>query len=202
VFLRAPIDQQAVHLCIDMQRLLSPEGPWPTPWAAPALERAVRLIEPRPAQTIFTRFVPPRRPEEMPGVWRRYFEKWRGVTREFLDPSLLELLPPLSSFVPPATIVDKGRYSAFIEGPLQSVLRERGVTTLVVSGAETDICVLSTVLNAVDLGYRVIVAADAICSSVDATHDALMKLYSERFGEQIELIDTSTILESWPRAAI
>jgi nicotinamidase-related amidase len=200
VILHRPVERNAIHLCIDMQRLLSPEGPWPTPWTEAALERAVRLIEPRPAQTVFTRFVPPRTPEDMPGAWRRYFEKWRNVTREFIDPTLLELVPPLGSFVPPASVVDKGRYSAFVASPLQPVLNDRGATTLVVSGAETDICVLSTVLNAVDLGYRVIVAADAICSSVDTTHDALMTLYSQRFAEQIELADTETILESWPKA--
>jgi nicotinamidase-related amidase len=199
VILRAPIEQNAVHLCIDMQRLLSPDGPWPTPWMEAALERAVRLVEPRPARTVFTRFVPPRTPEDMPGAWRRYFEKWRGVTREFIDPTLLELVPPLASFVPPASVVDKGRYSAFVASPLQPVLKELGTTTLVVSGAETDICVLATVLNAVDLGYRVVVAADAICSSVDSTHDALMTLYGRRFAEQIELADTETILGSWPR---
>ena len=200
MILHAPIEHNAVHLCIDMQRLLSPDGPWPTPWMEAALESAVRLIEPRPAQTVFTRFVPPRTPDDMPGMWRRYFEKWRNVTREFIDPTLLELVPPLGSFVPPASVVDKGRYSAFVASPLQPLLTELGVTTLVVSGAETDICVLSTVLNAVDLGYRVIVAADAICSSVDTTHDALMTLYSQRFAEQIELADTETILASWPKA--
>jgi nicotinamidase-related amidase len=69
----------------------------------------------------------------------------------------------------------------------------------VVSGAETDVCVLATVLSAVDLGYRVIVAANAICSSVDMTRDALMTLYSERFGEQIELADTDAVLQSWQK---
>jgi nicotinamidase-related amidase len=197
--LRAPIEPAAVHLCLDLQRLLEPEGPWPTPWMAPALDQAVRLVEPRPEQTIFTRFMPPRAPDEMPGAWRRYFEKWRAVTREFIDPSVLELVPPLASFVPPARVVDKGRYSAFVASPLQATLKDRGATTLIVSGAETDMCVLATVLNAVDLGYRVIVSADAICSSVDSTHDALMTLYSRRFAEQIELTDTQTILENWPR---
>ena len=195
--LRAPIERSAVHLCIDMQRLLSPEGPWPTPWMEAALERSIRLVEPRPARTIFTRFIPPRTADDMPGMWRRYFEKWRTVTREFIDPTLLDLVPPLASFVPPATVIDKGRYSAFVASPLQSVLKEFGATTLVISGAETDICVLSTVLNGVDLGYRIIVAADAICSSVDTTHDALMTLYRQRFSEQIELVDTETILGSW-----
>ena len=197
MILRAPIEQNAVNLCIDMQGLLSPHGPWPTPWMAAALDRAVRLVEPRPERTVFTRFVPPRTAEDMPGMWRRYFSKWRGVTREFIDPTLLELVPPLASFVPPARVVDKGRYSAFVASPLQSVLMELGATTVVVSGAETDICVLSTVLSAVDLGYRVVVAADAICSSVDSTHDALMTLYTQRFAEQIELADTATLLGSW-----
>jgi nicotinamidase-related amidase len=197
--LRAPIEPAAVHLCLDLQRLLEPDGPWPTPWMARALEQAVRLAEPRPEQTIFTRFMPPRTPDEMPGSWRHYFEKWRRVTREFIDPSVLELVPPLRSFVPPARVVDKGRYSAFVASPLQAALKDRGVTTLIVSGAETDMCVLATVLNAVDLGYRVIVSADAICSSVDSTHDALMTLYSRRFAEQIELTDTQTILDNWPR---
>ena len=39
------------------------------------------------------------------------------------------------------------------------------------SGSETDVCVLATVLDAVDIGYRVIVVRDAICSSSDEGHD-------------------------------
>jgi nicotinamidase-related amidase len=44
----------------------------------------------------------------------------------------------------------------------------------VITGAETDVCVLSTVLNAVDLGFRVVIVEDALCSSSDVGHDALM----------------------------
>ena len=32
----------------------------------------------------------------------------------------------------------------------------------IVSGSETDVCVLATVLDAVDMGYRVIIARDAV----------------------------------------
>ncbi|MHC2279292.1 hypothetical protein ACVME8_005935 [Bradyrhizobium diazoefficiens] len=38
--------------------------------------------------------------------------------------------------------------------------------------AETDVCVLSTVLSAVDLGFRVVIVEDALCSSSDVGHDA------------------------------
>lgn len=195
--LRGTIGSAAAHLCIDMQRLLAPEGPWPTPWAEPALERQVRLTERRPAATFFTRFIPPKAPEDMPGAWRRYYEKWRNVTREFIDAQLLDLLEPLQKYVPPAQVVDKPRYSAFFGSPLESVLREHRVDTLIISGAETDVCVLATVLTAVDLGYRVIVASDAICSSSDECHDALMTLYHRRFSEQIEVAQTEMILQAW-----
>jgi len=43
----------------------------------------------------------------------------------------------------------------------------------------------------------VVIARDAVCSSSDATHDALMKLYHERFSIQIEIADTAAILEAW-----
>jgi nicotinamidase-related amidase len=199
--LHGPIGPSAVHLCIDMQRLLAPEGPWPTPWMAAALERQLRLLHRNPPATVFTRFIPPRSAEEMPGMWRRYYDKWRRVTREFIDPNLLELVEPLRTFAPPATVVDKMRYSAFLQSPLQEALARRRADTLIISGAETDVCVLATVLDAVDLGYRVIVASDAVCSSSDECHDALMTLYHRRFSEQIEIAETEAIVESWRIAA-
>jgi nicotinamidase-related amidase len=67
----------------------------------------------------------------------------------------------------------------------------------VVTGGETDVCVLATILGAVDRGYRVIVAADAVCSSADQTYDAMMFLYHSRFGEQIETAPTAEILDAW-----
>ena len=27
-----PLTERSVHLCVDMQRIFSAEGPWPTPW--------------------------------------------------------------------------------------------------------------------------------------------------------------------------
>jgi nicotinamidase-related amidase len=54
--------------------------------------------------------------------------------------------------------------------------------------------VLATVLDAVDIGYRVIVVRDAVCSSSDEGHEMLMRLYHTRYTEQIETADAATIL--------
>lgn len=98
---------------------------------------------------------------------------------------------------PPATTIDKTRYSAFAEPGLTGHLRDRGADALIVSGSETDVCVLATVLDAVDIGYRVIVVRDAICSSSDEGHEMLMRLYHTRYTEQIEPADAETILSRW-----
>ena len=53
-------------------------------------------------------------------------------------------------------------------------------------------------LGAIDWGFRVILVTDALCSSADETHDAMMNIYMNRFGEQVETVTTQTLLESWP----
>jgi hypothetical protein len=52
-------------------------------------------------------------------------------------------------------------------------------------------------MGAIDWGFRVILATDSLCSSADETHDAMMNVYTNRFGQQVECVTTDTILESW-----
>lgn len=189
-----PLGPSAIHLCIDMQNLLAPGAPWHAPWAMEILPRLMRLAERRAHATIFTRFVPPPQPEQMPGMWRDYFRRWQGLSEQ---PELFELLPPLRDLVPPALVIDKPVYSAFTGHRLQDMLQARKADTLVVTGAETDICVLSTVLGAIDHGYRVVVVEDALCGSVDQTHDALMAFYHQRLGQQVEIADLEAVLAAW-----
>jgi len=191
------IPASAVHLCIDMQTMFTGGTEWHVPWMRRILPRVLALTRKRPDRTVFTRFVPPDNPDSIGGTWRRYYHRWPDMTRDRLDPAMVSLLPELLIFVPPAMVVDKWHYSPFAEPRLYAHLQEGGVDTLILSGAETDVCVLATVLSAVDLGYRVIVASDALCSVSDETHDALLTLYSTRFGQQIEVADVDTILGSW-----
>ena len=96
-----------------------------------------------------------------------------------------------------ARVFDKPVYSAFAGHKLHQHLQDRGTDTLVVTGSETDVCVLATVIGAVDHGYRVIVVTDAVCSSSDEGHDAMLKLYRERYSLQIEAVGSEVILSAW-----
>ena len=192
-----PLTPRTVHLCVDMQRIFSAEGLWATPWMDRVLPVVAELANRYPERTMFTRFITPSRPDDMPGMWQRYYTRWKEATREHLDPALLELLPPLAKLCPPATVINKTRYSAFAEPELLSHLQAREADGLIVTGSETDVCVLATVLDAVDLGYRVILVRDGVCSSSDEGHDALMQIYHRRYTEQIEVADASAIVAGW-----
>lgn len=195
--LQGPLNGQMVHLCIDMQRIFSTDGLWAAPWMNRVLPVVVEIATQHVERTIFTRFITPLKAQDMPGMWCRYYQRWDEATQQKLDLGMLELLPALKALAPPAFIVDKTRYSAFSSPALLSCLQSQGAEGLVVTSAETDVCVLSTVLDAVDLGYRVIVVRDGVCSSSDEGHDALLDLYHQRYSLQVETADAAEILASW-----
>lgn len=186
----------AVHLAVDMQ-LLFVEGPWSVPWLPRVLSMVEELARRHPERTVFTRFIPPRRPEDMPGAWQDYYRRWQAMTRESLDERLLQLVDPLRALVPPAHVCDKAVYSAFGNPKLAPWLRSQGADTLIVSGGETDVCVLATVMSALDHGFHIVLATDALCSVSDSTHDALLLLYKQRFSHQIATATTEEILRVW-----
>lgn len=194
-FGRIPPD--AVHLCVDMQRLFAEDTAWRTPWMPSVLPVVVRLCEQKADRTCFTRFVPVRSVGEGRGAWRRYWEHWPSMTLDQLGEDRVELVPELQAFVPPARMLDKPVYSPWTGTELAASLLRANVDTLVVTGAETDMCVLATVLGAVDLGFRVVVVSDALCSSSDESHDHLIDLYHDRFGQQIETAECDEVLDAW-----
>jgi nicotinamidase-related amidase len=192
-----PLGKNCLHLCIDMQLLFADGGPWAVPWAQKVLPAIEELAGRHAERTLFTRFVPAARPGSGRGSWARYYHRWAEVTLANMDAGYVELMPTLARLVPPAMVLDKHVYSPWTEGRLDGLLNGSEIDTLAITGGETDVCVLATVLGAIDRGYRVVLVTDALCSSSDQTHDALMELYRTRFSEQIEAASTQEILEEW-----
>jgi nicotinamidase-related amidase len=188
-----PLGASCAHVCADMQRLFAEDTEWKRPCMRRVLPVVRGLVSAYPERTFFTRFIPARHPEERRGTWRRYYERWSSVTMEKLGPEMVGLLPQLAAFVPPAAVIDKQVYSPWHWPALDIRLRERDVDTIIVSGVRA----LSTVLGAVDRGYRVVVATDALCSSSSESHDALLALFRDRYSEQVEAVTSDVIIENW-----
>jgi nicotinamidase-related amidase len=85
-----------------------------------------------------------------------------------------EILPELA---PEAgdVVVDQRRISGFFGSDLDTVLRAHGITTVVLTGVATNITVLATAFEALNLGYRTIVASDCCSADEESTHDAVLK---------------------------
>lgn len=73
-------------------------------------------------------------------------------------------LPPQTRLVSKGTTRESEAYSAFAGTDLHHQLRAGHVLRLFVAGVATEYCVESSVLDALALGYRVVVLADAIAA--------------------------------------
>jgi nicotinamidase-related amidase len=196
-----PPGDSAVHLCVDMQRMFAEGTEWRMPWLPRVLPNIIAISASHPERTLFTRFIPARRPGQGGGMWRHYYERWEQMTIDKIGPEMVGLVPELAQFVPPARTFDKHVYSPWTGSHLHLQLRGAGMDTVIITGGETDVCVLATALGAIDWGFRVILVTDALCSSADETHDSMMNVYMNRFGEQVECVTTETLLDSWSSGA-
>lgn len=72
-------------------------------------------------------------------------------------------------------LITKHRASAFHGTDLEIILRAKGITQLIMMGIATEGCVLSTVRQAFDLDYDVLVISDGCADPDKEIHDALVQ---------------------------
>jgi len=104
-----------------------------------------------------------------------------GLTRDSGGYALWESL----EVQPQDAHVEKTRYSAFIRGAsdVEPLLRDRGVDTVIVTGVATNVCCESTARDAMMLGFRTIMVADANAAPSDAEHNATLVNFMLFFGD-------------------
>jgi nicotinamidase-related amidase len=79
-------------------------------------------------------------------------------------------------------VIDKPGYSAFAHTDLDHRLRVRGIGTLLLGGITTEVCVSSTLRDAIDRGYRCITIGDACASGFPDLHDAALRMVAVEGG--------------------
>jgi nicotinamidase-related amidase len=72
-------------------------------------------------------------------------------------------------------VVTHNRINAFFESELEAVLRDLGAERLLVAGVATHSSVDHTARHATDMGYEVVVAADACASADPELHAAALR---------------------------
>jgi nicotinamidase-related amidase len=189
---------RTLHVVVDMQRVFAEATDWQVPAIADVVAPILALVRARPRETVFTRFMTPSSIENATGDWQRFYARWRSVLRDRMDPAMFDLMEPFSPFVPPAEVIDKATFSAFASPAFVASLSRRGAESLVLSGVETDVCVLATALDAVDRGLHVVLATDALTSWSEAGHRAALEAIYPRFEQQIDIATAGAVMAAWP----
>jgi len=91
-------------------------------------------------------------------------------------------------------LIQKNRFSAFLNTPLDAILKNKGIETLVFTGVATNICVESTARDASIRDYHVILAPDACATWYKDLHDATCKTIRLWFGK---VVDSEEIVSLW-----
>ncbi len=94
--------------------------------------------------------------------------------------------------------VEKRRFSAFIQGSsdLHAILDQRGIDTVIVTGTLTNVCSLTTALDAMMLNYKVVMVSDANATLSDDAHNAALAIVCELFGDVRTTDEVVALLEA------
>jgi ureidoacrylate peracid hydrolase len=103
---------------------------------------------------------------------------------------VIEELAPVKGEV----IILKHRYSGFTSTNLDLVLRSNSIRSLIITGLSTNICVESTLRDAVELDYYVVLPKDCTASWSEKLYESTLENVKHRFGHVCTLID---ILHIW-----
>jgi nicotinamidase-related amidase len=190
-----PIPSTALHLVVDMQELFRSHPDWGTQSLTRIIPQIQHLLSARPGNAYFSRFIPAQHPDGASGAWQRYYRRWSRVTLDQLDPAQVDVVHELRPWA--KRVADKPGYSALGNPELRRAALASEGHCLVLTGVETDVCVLATAMEAMDAGLRVVLATDALASSSDACHAKAMDILHDRFDEQVELGTVEQILAAW-----
>jgi biuret amidohydrolase len=79
-------------------------------------------------------------------------------------------------------ILDKPGKGAFYATDLELILRNRGITSLIVTGVTTEVCVHTTVREGNDRGFECLVVSDCVGSYFPEFHEVGLKMIAAQGG--------------------
>ena len=93
--------------------------------------------------------------------------------------------------------VAKNRYSALIGGAsdLGTLLRQRGIDTLLIAGTKTNVCCECTARDAMMLDYKVVLLCDCTAALSDDEHLATLENVIQQFGDVMTADQALALLE-------
>lgn len=94
----------------------------------------------------------------------------------------LDVMPDLLDTNYDIVVDTKKRYDAFAASDLNHVLRSRGIDTILLTGVNTNSCVLATTVAGNALDYAVVVVEECVDTMDRTQHDPALDIIRKAFG--------------------
>lgn len=196
-------------LVVDMQRaFVQPGEALEVPAAraiVPRIQELLRIFREKRLPVVFTEFTYSQNAPLLIGeLHPEHRAAPPGAPRGFGVPSssclegednarvIPELLP-----CPDELVVRKHYYDGFNGTVLDGALRARGVTTLVVTGTMTDICVLATVAGGFNREYRIAVVQDGVATLSPDVQLAALDIIRRAYARVLTAKEVADEMASW-----
>jgi len=113
------------------------------------------------------------------------------IRGEFGHDIITDLAP-----LPGEPVIDKPGKGSFYATDLHLILLNRAITTLIVCGVTTEVCVHTTVREANDRGFRCLVPGDACASYFPDFHESALRMIKAQGGIFGWVTRSAAVLES------
>jgi ureidoacrylate peracid hydrolase len=200
-------------LVVDMQRgFVDPGAAMEVPparEAVPVIRGLVEAFRARRLPVVFTEFTySPSAPLLVGELHPEHRPATPGAARGFGMPSsscldgdpsarTVDALAPR----PHELVVRKRWYDGFAGTELDGALRAQGITSLVITGTMTDICVLSTVVGAFNHEYRISVVEDGVATLWPEIQRATLDIIGRAFGRVVSSKEVLDTISGWIQGA-
>ena len=121
--------------------------------------------------------------------WIRQLEAESGVPDIFWAGSPAFAIRREIEPLPDETIVNKTTFGAFNSSSIELVLRQLGVSNLVITGISTNCCVETTARDAADRGFGCVIVDEATADYDQDAHDAALRAFHFNFGRVVRTAD-------------
>jgi nicotinamidase-related amidase len=97
----------------------------------------------------------------------------------------------------PEIVIEKASYGAFVRTPLEACLRQRGIEHLYFSGVTADVCVHTTLREAIDRGFFCHYVRDAVSTFDSDLRAACERMVGVEGGVWGRLVDTAQVIQDF-----
>jgi ureidoacrylate peracid hydrolase len=191
-FLDSIDPKRTAHVIVDLQNgFMEPGAPVEVPIARKIVDNVNLIsgaVRAAGGLNVFLRFT---YDEDEPHDWRAMYQTFNTpARRERMKASFsvgahyFELWPKLE-VAASDLVINKTRFSGLIPGTcaLDSILKQRQIETLIITGTLTNCCCESTARDAMQMNYNIIFVADGNAAITDAEHNATLSSMTALFAD-------------------